>query len=304
MPLPWDKNKTQLIMTRYFFKPLLLIIFCFGLCPMLSAQKNKAKIGIIGDVAKSEMFYAAGYRYMEEGVSRSFSPRNVSDSAFQVRLKLIQSSKVKVVAANVFLPGVLRLVGDDINEAAVLGYVDTVMKRSKAAGLKIIVLGSGGSRNLTEGYDKEKAKLQFINIVRKMSAVAAKYDMIIAMENLNRGECNFVNNLTESLEIANAINHPNFKLTADIYHMLRENDPPSSIIAAGKYLVHCHIAENKDRAYPGKNGEDFKPYFRALKQIGFKGVITMECGWTKIEEEAPVALKYLQGQLDEVYREK
>ncbi len=285
-------------------KILLHILLCVFLSLNLLAQKKKAKIGIIGDVAKSEMFFTSGYRYMEEGVSRSFSPRNVSDSAFAERLKLFKSSKVKVVAANVFLPGVLRLVGDDINEAAVLGYVDTVMKRSKAAGLKIIVLGSGGSRNLAEGYDKEKAKLQFIDIVRKMSAVAARYDMLIAMENLNRGECNFVNNLTESLEIANAINHPNFKLTADIYHMLREKDPPSSIVAAGKYIVHCHIAENKDRAYPGKNGEDFKPYFRALKEIGFKGVVTMECGWTKIEEEAPLALQYLQGQLDEVYKEK
>ena len=288
--------------SRFFkFFPAVLILIClaFG----LTKQDKKAKIGIIGDVAKNQLFFDAGYRYMEEGVSRSFSPRNVSDSAFQIRLPLFLTSKVKVVAANVFLPAQLRLVGDDVNEAAVLGYVDTVMKRSKAAGLRLIVLGSSGSRNIAEGYDREKAKKQFITIVRKMSDVAAKYDMLIAMENLNKGECNFVNNLTESLEIAQSINHPNFKLTADIYHMLREKDPPSSIIAAGKYLVHCHIAENKDRAYPGKNGEDFKPYFRALKQIGFNGVITMECNWTKIEDEASIALQYLQGQLDEVYKE-
>jgi len=65
--------------------------------------------------------------------------------------------------------------------------------------------------------------------------------------------------------------------------------------------VHCHIAEEKERAYPGKFGEDFKPYFKVLKDIGFTGKIMMECGWKVIEKEAPLSLQYLQEQLNEIY---
>jgi sugar phosphate isomerase/epimerase len=104
------------------------------------------------------------------------------------------------------------------------------------------------------------------------------------------------------LSIAKEINRPGFKVTADIYHMLREDESPQSIKAAGSWLVHCHIAEEKDRAYPGKYGEDFKPYFAALKEIGFTGKIMMECSWKDLTIEAPIALQYLQTQLNDAYK--
>ena len=280
------------------------LVLCVLSVQTVTAQKNKTKLGIIADVIKLDSFlYSVGYRYVEEGVSRSFSPREVTEEQFKEKLAAFKKAKLKIHAANVFVPSQVRLNGPELSEPVVLGYVDTVMRRAKAAGLRVIVLGSSGARNIPDGYDREKAKAEFVDIVRKMAGVAKKYGIVIAMENLNKSECNFVNSLAEGLEIAKEVDHPNFRLTADIYHMLRENDPPDAIRAAGKYLVHGHIAENKDRARPGKNGEDFRPYFQALKDIGFKGVVTMECRWTDIRQEAAEALVYLQGQLDEVYGE-
>ncbi len=267
-----------------------------------SSAQIKAYISINTDIANDSFLYSNGFRYVEEVVSRSFSPVNMSDSAFVLKLKQIRNAKCKVVAANSFLPGHLKLVGPVINEAAILGYVDTVMKRAAAAGLRLVVLGSGAARQIPPGFDRDTAKKQFIVIVRKMAIVASKYKIPIAMENLNKGECNFINSVAEGLEIARAINHPYFKLTADIYHMLRENEPATSIVDARDYIIHCHIAENKERGYPGKSGEDFRPYLRALKTIGFTGVLSMECPWKNMQEEAPIAFKYLQQQLDEVYQ--
>jgi sugar phosphate isomerase/epimerase len=257
-------------------------------------------IGVISSVTKDSVMYASGIRYIEESVGNTFSPRKVSEEQFQEKLKRIQQAKVKVVAANSFLPGTLKLVGDDINEKAILGYVDTVMRRCKQAGVEIIVLGSGEARKLPPGYDSVKASKQFISIVRKMAKVAAKYDRTIAIENLNSTETNFVLSLAEALRYVKAVNHPNFRLTADIYHMLMENESAESILAAKGYLVHSHIAEKIERAYPGKRNVDFRPYFAAMKQIGYTGVITMECRWWNFDQELAPAKAYLDKQISEL----
>jgi sugar phosphate isomerase/epimerase len=240
---------------------------------------------------------ANGISVIEESVNNSFSPRRVTEEQFRENMKKIKAARVKVVAANVFFPGEIKLLGPSLDEKIVLGYVDTVMRRCKEAGVRIIVLGSGNSRKLPAGYDSVKASLEFIDIVRKMAEVAGKYDRIIAIENLNSTETNFVLTLREALRYVKAVDHPNFRLTADIYHMLMENEPGSVIEEAKGYLVHAHIAEKIERAYPGKRGEDFRPYFAAMKKIGYRGAVTMECRWTKMEDEVGGAKKYLDKQL-------
>ena len=189
--------------------------------------------------------------------------------------------------------GVSLLTGPMIREA-----VEASRLVRKVAPKLPIVFGGWHPSLLTAQTLRE----EFVDVVRKMAGIAKRYDITIAMENLNRGETNFGNSLAEVVGLVREVNHPRFRATADIYHMLREEEPPGSIVQAGKYLVHCHIAENRDRARPGKNGEDFRPYFKAMWSIGYKGLIMMECGWTDPATEAGPALAYLQGQLDEAYR--
>jgi sugar phosphate isomerase/epimerase len=270
-----------------------------GLC--LAIQSVKAQrlpeVGITGSVSQDSLYHAAGLRYVEEGITSSFSPRKWREDEFQGKLDQLNKARVKAPVANVFFPGEIKLVGPSVDEKIVLGYVDTVMRRCREAGVKIVVLGSGGSRRIPEGYDSIRAAHEFQSLLRKMAGVAQRYDRIIAMENLNHTETNFVLTLEEAILHAKAVDHPNFKLTADIYHMLMENEAPASIEAAGDLLVHMHIAEKEERAYPGKRKTDFVPYFRALRKTGYKGRISMECRWWDMKKEAGPAKAYLEDQL-------
>ncbi len=85
--------------------------------------------------------YASGYRYIEESVNNSFSPRNVSEAQFTENLKRFRQSRVNLYSCNVFVPGSLKLVGPAVNEPAVLGYVDTVLRRCREAGVQVVVSG-------------------------------------------------------------------------------------------------------------------------------------------------------------------
>lgn len=83
--------------------------------------------------------------------------------------------------------------------------------------------------------------------------------------------------------------------------MMKENEPPQHIIDAGPIIVYVELAEKENRTLPGVVGDDFKPYFRALKSIGYRGPIVIEGRSNKLREEVPLAYKYLTKQLQEVF---
>ena len=240
--------------------------------------------------------------YVEVSIANSFSPRTVSEDRFRGIAERIRSSSVNIRSANVFIPGNLKLVGPDVDEAAVLAYVDTVMQRCNQAGVKLIVLGSGGARRIPPGFDSLTAARQFISIAGKIADLASKYQRVIALENLNHTETNFILTLGQAIAIAKAVDRPSFKVNADIYHMLMEQESPEVILTAGDLLANVHIAEKEERAYPGKRGTDFKPFFRAMKAIGYNGGIIMECRWTDLPREVAIARAYLEAQLSASYK--
>ncbi len=277
----------------------------FSIFLTLTLQSNAQKlpsIGVCSSYKNDSIFGPAGYVYIEDGVSHLLAP-TVSEEQFKAQVADLQHTRCKVETCNGFIPGTIKIVGPQVNEARVLGYIDTVMQRAQKAGIQLIVLGSGEARRIPEGVDHAVVKKEFITLCRKMAEVAARYDRIIAIECLNRTETNFVNTLEEANEVVNGVHHPNFKLTADMYHMLMEHEPAAHIDNARGNLVHCHIAEREKRAAPGVAQQDFRPYFAALHRIGFEGRIMVECRWDNMAAQAKPALEYLQKQLEETYKD-
>jgi sugar phosphate isomerase/epimerase len=168
------------------------------------------------------------------------------------------------------------------------------------AGMKTIVFGSGGARAIPDGFSREEAKQQFISLCKQLAPVAKKYNVVISLEPLNTKECNFINSVAEGGDIVKAVNHESFRLLADLYHMLMENESPSNITKYGDLLYHTHIAEKTGRSAPGVNNEDFTPYFKALKDVKYEGRMSIECTWKNLEEQASGALSFMRGQIAKV----
>ena len=279
---------------------ILVILACLTLLGN-TLQAQMPAIGIVQDYENDSLLNASGYKFLIESIGKCFSPIKVTDQQFEEKLTAIKKLKTPLFAVNLFIPGELKVVGSTVDEMAILVYTEKVLQRCKTANVKMITWGSGGSRRLPDGFDSQKAKEQFITIARKVAAQATKYNIMLALENLNSTETNFITTLDEALDVVKKVNHPNFRLCADIYHMLKENENPAIIEKGKKYIVHCEIAEKEKRTPPGTKGDDFRPYLRALKKINYKGNIILECRWENLKEQAPLAYQALQRQLDEVY---
>lgn len=266
---------------------------------LLQAQPE---VGIVASVKQDSILKGAGYTFIVEAVPDIVSPLTVSDQEFESHLKQLRNLKVPVYALNIFLPGNLKLVGPSVNEAAILAYTQKVFERCHQAGIKLIVWGSGGARRVPEGFSKTEATGQFILIARKISDQAAKYGVTLALENLNSAEANLITTVAEALHVVKEVNRNNFKLCADIYHMLKEQESASVLLQTNGYLVHCDIAERDERTPPGVHGEDFLEYFKALKKANYSGKVVIECRWNNLPAQAEPARVYLRQQINKVWK--
>jgi sugar phosphate isomerase/epimerase len=271
---------------------------CHCLRPGTAGKENTFSplLGVCTSIENHSKLRAEGYAYVEESVGRFLVPKE-SEEEFAEKFARFKEADFPIYACNSFLPSSLKSVGPDPRHDEILTYAETAFDRASRVGIEIIVFGSSGSRGIPDGFEREKAKEQFVQLLKRMGPVAQRFDVFVCVEPLNRGECNFINSLSEGAEIVGLVDHPNIGLVADFYHMAREGEGAEEVIKAGKYLRHCHIAEKKGRTPPGKAKDDFAGYLQALKRINYKGRISIECRWEDFTEELPMAIAYMKEQI-------
>lgn len=274
------------------WKSVILSLLSVIFCPFFVKGQDKVsgdwqlqeKIGVCSSIEKAVLLLDAKSAFLEVNIQDFFNPRE-SEAEFASKLKLAKQYSLPIYAGNCFFPGKMKLVGEQIDLSVILTYAEVTMKRAQIAGTKIFVLGSGGARNIPDGFEREKAESQFVGLCKQLAEIGKKYEIVLALEPLRMEETNFIHTVKEGLGIVKAVNHPNFRLLADFYHMACEGEDPHIIIEAAGKLCHCHIAEVELRSAPGVKGDDFTPYFEALKQINYKGAIALECNWKDFNKE-------------------
>ncbi|MCH6200998.1 sugar phosphate isomerase/epimerase [Aquiflexum sp. LQ15W] len=253
------------------------------------------KIGACAGYKDGEVLAKAGFSFIEENV-QSFLVPTKSEEEFDLILQASKSSPLPIEAFIIFLLGSLKSVGPNAVHGDILDYAEVVFRRANKAGGKLVVFGSSGSRSVPDGFSKEEATKQMIALGKLLGPIAAKYDITVVLESLNTKECNFINSLSEAGEIVKAVNHPNYRLLADIYHMKMEGEGPESILNYGHLIKHVHVAEKEGRAVPGTHGEDLSLYYQALKLSGYEGSVSLESRWENMGNQAAKAIETIKKQ--------
>jgi sugar phosphate isomerase/epimerase len=112
-----------------------------------------------------------------------------------------------------------------------------------------------------------------------MGPLAEAHGITVTVEQLRAEECNYINRIGEGAALIRAAGHPNIRLLADLYHMASMGDTPTDLKAAMDVVTHVEIAEKNGRTVPGVNGDDFRPFFRVLRESGYQGAISIEGKW-------------------------
>lgn len=112
--------------------------------------------------------------------------------------------------------------------------------------------------------------------LQKAGEYAAKSNVILAPEALNRFECYLVNTMTDLGKLLDDVNHPNVGAIYDTHHAnIEEKNQGKAIQEISRHLKHVHISEN-DRGTPGAGQVNWDEVFSELARINYQGWVTIE----------------------------
>ncbi|MPM58041.1 hypothetical protein SDC9_104870 [bioreactor metagenome] len=174
-------------------------------------------------------------------------------------------------------------------------YVREAMRKMSKIGIEIVVFGSGGARRIPDDMTPEEGLKKLEAFLIKCAEIAKEFNMIVAIEPLNKKESNIFITVGEALQTVRKLNLDNIRVLADAYHMYCENEPLSILEEALPYLVHVHVAEPYHRTYPGQEGGEYLINFaNKLKEIGYSKRVTAECGFKDFGSESILAYDFMK----------
>ena len=240
--------------------------------------------------ADAKLMASIGYDFFENGVGGALAPDKDAEW-WKKQRDMLLSLPIPMRSCNGFIPGKFRLTGPKADFAPALDYAETALRRAEEVGVKTIVFGSSGARNVPGDFlgprdqhpKLEDGTEQYTEFCRQLCARVADLKTVsIVIEPLRPNESNIINFVWQGVLICQDVNSPRLCQLADIFHMMMGRESAESIVKAGDLLKHCHIASYGDRKFPGSNPAEvhrLKPYFDALRAIGYTGGVSCECGW-------------------------
>ena len=172
----------------------------------------------------------------------------------------------------------LKVVGNDVPTDALRSYLDGCLARCRRIGASMVAWGSAGSRNVPEGFPRDRAQQQIADFLRMAGDVGRQHKIIVAIEPLRHQECNILNTGAEALEMVRRVKHPNVRMIIDYFHLREENEDLRILEVARHEIVHFHFANPHGRVWPHDLSEDeqYAAFFDYLKKINFSGGISVE----------------------------
>ena len=258
------------------------------------AKIGQVEIGVCGSIDDFEKAEQAGFDYYEPGVAAIAA---LSDDAFADFAKRVAKSRLRCECLNSFIR-TLTVVGPSVDNGALTAYMNSALDRCRALGATIVVWGSAGSRNVPDGFSRDRAWQQMVSFLRMAGPMATSRGIVIAIEPLRKQESNIINSGAEAYRLVREVDHPNVKMIIDYYHLQQENEDPKILETARDAIVHLHFANPNGRVWPKDPSEDpgYAPFFAMVKKTGFRGGLSIE-GRGKIEADAAGSLAFFRAEL-------
>jgi D-psicose/D-tagatose/L-ribulose 3-epimerase len=138
------------------------------------------------------------------------------------------------------------------------------------------VLGSPKQRTSFPGQGREGALAVLKENLASLGSHANFCSSRILIEALDRGQCDTINTLAEARALVKEINSPGIGGMFDFHNVGDETEPWEALIREFSGMFrHVHINE-MDGGPPGSGSSDYRPAFRALKESGYSGWMSME----------------------------
>jgi sugar phosphate isomerase/epimerase len=217
--------------------------------------------------------HQAGLHYIE---AQLVPMRLEDDQAFAEAKAKVRDLPLPAHAMSYLFPHDFRLVGSQVNDKRNRAYFDRVVTMLALAKSKVVVLGSGWTRNIPKGWTKDQTEEAFLDALTWCADALEGVGTTLVIEPLNTKESNLVNSVADGVRLAKKLNRHQVRGLADFYHMDEEQEPLSTLSAQEGWVRHIHLADT-GRLNPGTGNYDYSQFFSQLKRSGYQGSLSAEC---------------------------
>ena len=155
-------------------------------------------------------------------------------------------------------------------------YLGELARFCADLGGNLLVFGSPKQRSLLPGVSRQQAMTYAAEVFRAPIPALEKTDVTLALEPPIGKETSFLTTAADGVELAKMVDSPRCKLHLDCKAMSSESEPIPDLIRKWKdWMVHFH-ANDPNLQGPGFGDLDFVPIFRALRDIGYQGWVSVE----------------------------
>ncbi len=193
---------------------------------------------------------------------------------------------------------------DPVSRRKTSDYFMELTRLCADLGGKYMVLGSPGQRNLLPGVTKEQAFDYAARVLEHVVPLLEKCDVKLVLEPLASKETNFLANSDEAVALLKKIGAPEqVSLMLDCKAMASEKTSIPDLIRRHKaYLSYFHLNDPNLQG-PGMGDLDFVPIFRALKEVGYNGWLSVEVfdytpGVEKLAQDSVAHVKKILAEVD------
>jgi sugar phosphate isomerase/epimerase len=169
-----------------------------------------------------------------------------------------------------------------------LNHPDAAIRRRTAAyfcdlvdccadlGGAVLVIGSPKQRAILPGVSRQQAWDWTAATLRDAVRRAEERAVTICLEPLAPAETNFINTAAEAIEFVRPFGSERFKIILDVKAMCAESKPiPQIIRESWPHFAHFH-ANDRNLKGPGFGDVDFAPIAAALREVGYRGWVSVE----------------------------
>jgi sugar phosphate isomerase/epimerase len=143
-------------------------------------------------------------------------------------------------------------------------------------GGKIIVVGSPKQRDVMEGVSFEQAWHWAADTFRDSVKIAEPRGITICFEPLAPSETNFINTAADAIRFTKQFGSPAMKIILDVKAMCSESKPIPQIIRESRGEFAYFHANDRNLKGPGFGDVDFRSIAAALREVDYKGYVSVE----------------------------
>lgn len=155
-------------------------------------------------------------------------------------------------------------------------YLVELARCTRDLGGNLMVFGSPAQRRIPTGATQAQAVDYAVDTFQRAAPHFADAGVTLCLEPLSPPEADFINTCAEAQLIIERLAHPSFALHLDIKALSTDDGPTTDLIRRhGKAAGHFH-ANDVNRRGPGFGSTDFVPIFKALKDSGYDGWVSVE----------------------------